>query len=215
MPHWGLYAITDSRLTPPPDLEAAVAGALRGGAALVQYRDKSADTRLRQRQAAALVRLCHAHGVPLIVNDDPRLALEVGADGVHLGQEDKSVAEATALLGPGAIIGVSCYGQVERARRAVAEGADYVAFGRFFPSATKPQAIQADPGLLAKARREFTLPLVAIGGITPENAPVLLRAGAGLLAVIEGVFGHPDPEAAATAYARLFSEHDDIPRNTP
>ena len=139
-----------------------------------------------------------------IVNDDITLAKQTKASGVHLGREDASVADAREQLGPQAIIGVSCYNELTRAETAQAQGADYIAFGRFFPSRTKPQAVQANPDLLREAKKKLHIPVVAIGGITPENGAALIAAGADALAVIEGVFGQPDIRAAAERYARLF-----------
>ena len=196
----GLYAITDG---PRADLSEAVAQALAGGARVLQYRDKGTDAARRHVEAAVLKQLCDAHAVPLIVNDDVALAVTVGAAGVHLGRDDDDVAAARAVLGPGAIIGVSCYDSLERARAAAAGGADYVAFGAFFPSPTKPQAVRAPLELL---RQSATLgvPRVAIGGITPDNAPSLVEAGADFLAVISAVFGAADVRAAAQRFARLY-----------
>ncbi|MFA7095023.1 MAG: thiamine phosphate synthase [Gammaproteobacteria bacterium] len=199
----GLYAITNEA----PDaceLSDRVARALRGGARAIQYRDKSGDAARRLQEAEALRALCRAYNVPLIVNDDVELARAVGADGVHLGKDDASIAEARTALGAGAIIGVSCYNSLERALQADAAGADYVAFGSFFPSSTKPAAVRASLELLGTARAQIRLPIVAIGGITPENGAQLVAAGADMLAVIQGVFGAPDPEAAARRYAALF-----------
>lgn len=199
-PSHGLYAITDG---PRTDLSATVAQALAGGARVLQYRDKTADAARRHAEAAALKQLCDTHAVPLIVNDDVALAVAVGAAGVHLGRDDDDVAAARAALGAGAIIGVSCYDSLERARAAAAAGADYVAFGAFFPSPTKPQAVRASLDLL---RQSATLgvPRVAIGGITPDNAPSLVEAGADFLAVISAVFAAPDVCAAAQRFARLY-----------
>ena len=199
-PSHGLYAITDG---PRIDLLEVVAQALAGGARVLQYRDKTADAARRHAEAAALKQLCDTHAVPLIVNDDVALAVAVGAAGVHLGRDDDDVAAARAALGAGAIIGVSCYDSLERARAAAAAGADYVAFGAFFPSPTKPQAVRASLDLL---RQSATLgvPRVAIGGITPDNAPSLVEAGADFLAVISAVFAAPDVCAAAQRFARLY-----------
>ena len=202
----GLYAITDSRLIPADRLVDAVSHAIAGGAVLVQYRDKESAPQLRRAQAIALQTLCEAHDVPLIINDDVELALDCGAAGVHLGRDDADLDAARARLGAGAIIGVSCYADLERAREAAAAGADYLAFGRFFPSETKPEAMPANPELLRVARRELDLPLCAIGGITPANAPQLLEAGADLLAVIHGLFGQPDVRAAASRFQSLFKK---------
>ena len=203
----GLYAITDAQLIPPGELIMRVAAAIRGGAAVIQYRDKTSRQDERQRQAAALALLCHEHGIPLIINDDVELAESAGAHGVHLGQSDSSVRSARQSLGASAIIGVSCYNRLERAVEAVDEGADYVAFGRFFPSQSKPGAVSAEPELLQRARQCLTVPIVAIGGITPENGQSLITAGAQLLAVIHGVFGQADTEAAARRYTELFTKH--------
>ena len=200
----GLYAITDSHLIPPDKLTNQVAAAIRGGAAIIQYRDKSSSPAQRQQQAAALVSLCHDHGIPLIINDDVELAVVVGAHGVHLGKADSTVRSARKQLGSDAIIGVSCYNEFERAVEAASEGADYVAFGRFFPSQSKPDTVTADPELLRQARQRLGIPVVAIGGITSENGQPLITAGAQLLAAIHGVFGQADVQAAARRYAELF-----------
>lgn len=200
----GLYAITDTDLLPDDRLVEGVRAALRGGARAVQFRDKRPDTAGRLHLARQLNALCRAHDALFLVNDDIELAAAAGAHGVHLGRDDPAIAAARERLGPGAIIGVSCYNELERARRARDGGADYVAFGRFFPSRTKPGAVQAEPALLTAARRELGLPLVAIGGITPENGGSLLAAGADMLAVIHGLFGAEDIEAAARRYAALF-----------
>jgi thiamine-phosphate pyrophosphorylase len=176
-----------------------VDAAIRGGAGMVQYRVKRALEPIRE--VTGLLELCRRAGVPLIVNDDVELAAAVGADGVHLGRDDVSLRQARQRLGTKAIIGVSCYNDVQRAALAVAESADYVAFGRFFPSRTKPNAPCADPATLTAAKATLAVPIVAIGGITVDNAAPLLKAGADWLAVIEGVFGGGDPERAARAFS--------------
>jgi len=204
----GLYAITDDQLTPPDQLLPAVAAALRGGAVLVQYRSKTATTTERLRQATELAQLCHQAGVPLLINDDPPLARRVQASGVHLGQDDCSLAEARAVLGEDAIIGITCHHQLDLARTAKANGADYLAFGRFYNSNTKPGAPPADASVLTQASA-FELPVTAIGGITTDNAEPLIRAGADLLAVVGGLFGGtPEQiENRAKAFAHLFATH--------
>lgn len=202
LPTRGLYAITDG---PRPDLLPAVEAVLSGGAAVVQYRDKTADADRRHAEAAALLALCRRFGVPLIVNDDVELAASIGADGVHVGEHDGDIAAARRQLGADAIIGVSCYDSLDRARQLAAAGADYLAFGAFFPSPTKPQARRARPDLLRDAK-PLGLPLVAIGGITPDNAQPLIDAGADFVAVISGVFAATDPSAAARRYANLFTK---------
>lgn len=199
----GLYALTPEC----PDTGALltlVAGALEGGASLVQYRAKRIDPIAAAEQAGAMAGLCRRHGVPLIVNDDLALAVAVGADGVHLGRDDASVADARRVLPPGAIVGVSCYDHLDRARRLRAEGADYVAFGSFFTSTVKPLAVRPLPGLLTLARRTLDCPVVAIGGITVANAPALIAAGADALAVITDLFSAPDVRARAVEFRQLF-----------
>ena len=196
----GLYAITDG---PRDDLLAACEAALDGGATLLQYRDKTRDAERRLVEARALAALCARHAVPLIVNDDVELANAIGAAGVHLGEDDVDIASARARLGANAIVGVSCYDSLERARALAAAGADYLAFGAFFPSPTKPNARKATLALLRDAKA-FGLPLVAIGGITAQNGAAIVEAGADYLAVISGVFGARDIRAAARSLAALF-----------
>jgi thiamine-phosphate pyrophosphorylase len=185
-----------------------VARAMEGGARLVQYRDKSPEPDMRRRRAGALLDLCRSAGVPLIVNDDLELALALGADGVHLGREDGDAAAARARLGPGAILGVSCYDRLELAIAAERAGASYAAFGSFFPSKVKPGAVRPEPDLLTRARERMKIPLVAIGGITTQNAASLIAAGADMLAVVTGLFQAPDIAAAARDYAQLFAAGD-------
>lgn len=205
LPSAGLYAITsDALCRDEPRLLAAVDAALRAGLALLQYRDKSSSPADRARLAGLLLQRCRAAGVPLIINDSIDLAASVGADGVHLGQGDGSPEQARARLGSQAIVGVTCSGLLPLALAAESAGASYVAFGAFFPSTTKPEAKPVTIDLLRQARLALRLPICAIGGITPERAPLLLDAGADYLAVVEGVFGAADPELAARAYGQVF-----------
>ncbi len=201
----GLYAIADTRYLDDARLVEAVTQAIGGGARVIQYRDKKHAAAERARHASELATLCRQLGALFIVNDDVTLAKESRADGVHLGREDVPLAEARKQLGAQAIIGVSCYNEPALAQAAEKQGADYVAFGRFFPSRTKPQAVQATLDLLREAKKKLRVPVVAIGGITPENGASLITAGADALAVIEGVFGQADVRAAAQRYARLFT----------
>jgi thiamine-phosphate pyrophosphorylase len=201
----GLYVITDHALAGGRPLPELAAEAVAGGARVVQYRDKTADPVRRLAEARALAAACRSAGALLIVNDDVELACAVQADGVHLGRDDAGIAVARARLGPDRLIGVSCYDRFDLALAARRAGADYVAFGSFFPSPTKPAAVRADVGLLERGRRELGLPLVAIGGITPENGAALVAAGADMLAVIHAVFGAADVRAAAAAFAPLFA----------
>jgi thiamine-phosphate pyrophosphorylase len=201
----GLYAITSATLCREPRrLTAAVEAALAGGAKVIQYRDKESDALQRRASAKALLALCREHHALFIVNDDVELALAIGADGVHLGATDLPLREARRRLGGLAILGTSCANVLARAVEAQGEGASYVAFGRFFPSQTKPHAPQAEVALVKQAREKLHIPICAIGGITPANGRALVEAGAGMLAAVEGVFGAPDVAAAARAYARLF-----------
>lgn len=198
----GLYLVTPDEVD-TARLLARVAPLLGEGIALLQYRNKTAGDTLRWEQAVALQPLCEATGVPLVVNDDVGLAEGIGAAGVHLGEDDGDIAAARALLGADAIIGASCYDDIERARRAVAAGASYVAFGAFFPTATKATTRRATTQLLRDAK-PLGVPLAAIGGITPENAQPIIDAGADLVAVVGGVFDAPDPVAAVGAYLSCF-----------
>jgi thiamine-phosphate pyrophosphorylase len=203
----GLYAVTPEN----PDtraLGASVEACIAGGAAAIQYRAKSASAPLALEQARALGAICRAHGVPLIVNDSIELALQAGADGVHLGRDDPDVRLARRRF-PHGIVGVSCYAQPELASAAAAAGADYVAIGSLFPSPTKPSAAHAPLELLAAAKRASGLPVVAIGGITLSNAPLAVAAGADMLAVISAVFGARDVRSAARSFASLFETSPD------
>ncbi|WP_157204869.1 thiamine phosphate synthase [Methylomonas methanica] len=202
MPRRGLYAITQPENKTNAQVVKDVEAALRGGARLIQYRDKNPVD--AKQLAGQLFTICRTYEVPLLINDSIELALAVGADGVHLGRDDGEIAEARRLLGPNAIIGVSCYNDVEKARTMSQAGADYVAFGRFFPSGSKPLAAPAEIVSLQRARQSIDVPIVAIGGILPENGGQLLAAGADLLAVIGGIFDY-EPESAARAYQALFN----------
>jgi thiamine-phosphate pyrophosphorylase len=186
---------------PGERLLRGVEAALVGGCQWVQYRDKSTDQERRLREAGELLALCRRYRARLLINDDPELARLTGADGVHLGQEDCSPEEARALLGNDAIIGVTCHDSLQLAQQAVAAGANYVAFGRFFPSSTKPDAPPAPLLLLSQARRVLgNIPVVAIGGITPDNAPRVLAAGATTLAVSHSLFSAVDIRATAQRF---------------
>jgi thiamine-phosphate pyrophosphorylase len=200
----GLYLLTPDE----PDtarLLARVLPVLSADIALLQYRNKHADPQTRRQQALALLPHCRRLDVPLIVNDDWRLAAEIGADGAHLGESDGDVREARECLGNTAIVGASCYDRLDRADAAAATGASYLAFGAMFVSGNKPQARIAPLDLLRQAQR-FGLPRVAIGGITPDNARSVIAAGADLLAVIGGVFDAPDPMLAVRHYLDCFQE---------
>lgn len=203
----GLYVITDHALSRQRHLPLVtmVEAAVRGGARIVQYRNKTLPAAERQHEALALAELCRARAVTFLINDDVQLALDVNADGVHLGQRDAAISHARSLLGVQRIIGVTCHDRISLALAAQAAGADYVAFGRFFPSLTKPEAPPASLAILQQARAQLHIPIAVIGGITPDNAPALLEQGADMLAVIHGVFGADDIAAAADEYARLFT----------
>ncbi len=199
----GLYAVTPDE----PDTLRLLARAeqvLAGRPALLQYRNKTADAALRRAQARALQALCQAAGVPFVVNDDLALALEIGADGAHLGRDDGPPAAARAALGAQRILGLTCYADWSRATEGAAVGADYIAFGAMFPSVTKPNAPPAPFAMITRAKRELGLPVAAIGGITLANAPQVLAAGADLLAVVSDVFAAADPAARVAAYRALF-----------
>jgi thiamine-phosphate pyrophosphorylase len=200
----GLYAVTpdedDARI-----LAQKVRSALAGGARIVQYRSKSAHAALRLAQATSLLEICRAAGIPLIVNDDIDLALAIDADGLHMGRSDGDVVAARVRLGKDRLLGASCYDQLELGLAAFNQGADYVAFGSAFPSSTKPGAVRAPLRLYREAKARLKSPVVAIGGITPENAALLIEQGVDSVAVIGALFDAPDVEAAARRFSKLFS----------
>jgi len=201
-PTRGLYAITQTGYKSTDDIFNDVVAAIQGGATVIQYRDKNpVDAAFIAHE---LVKICHQHNIPLIINDDVDLAMLTKADGVHLGKDDGEITSARRRLGDAAIIGVSCYNSIELALAAQSLGATYIAFGRFFPSSSKPLAAPADVETLRQVKAAIHLPIVAIGGILPENGGQLLAAGADLLAVIGGVFDN-DPEQSALAYKHLFN----------
>lgn len=201
----GLYAVTPDE----PDTETLlrkVTQALRGGAKIVQYRNKPAGPALRREQGRALAALCRESGACFIINDDFALALEVDADGAHLGAEDGDLAVARKQLGAGRLLGASCYDRLEFAEAAVAAKADYLAFGAVFQSATKPDTVHAPLSLFAAARSRYSLPLVAIGGITMQNAPLVFAAGADAVAVVSALFDAPDIAASAAGFNRIYQQ---------
>ncbi|WP_299257675.1 thiamine phosphate synthase [uncultured Kushneria sp.] len=206
MTQWtqGLYALTDAQLMlDDATLIDRCEAALSAGIALLQYRDKSGDEGQRERQARALKALCDHYDTPLIINDDAALAWRLGV-GVHLGRSDGSIARARQALGPDAIIGATCQGSLEFAEQAASEGASYLAFGRFYPSRTKPDAPPADLSVLAQAAR-FELPRAAIGGIDGDNIEATIGAGADLIALVHGIFGHDDPGAVVRRLNQAFN----------
>jgi thiamine-phosphate pyrophosphorylase len=200
----GLYAITNAKLTPDSRLIAQVEAALRGGARVIQYRDKSNNRAKRIQQATALTELCLRYQRPLLINDDPQLALDCGAAGVHLGQGDSGLNQARALLGSQAIIGITCHDSLALAQQAQQQGADYVAFGAFFASTSKPDAQPAPLALLQQAHAQLDIPVVAIGGINVDNAAQLIAQGADMIAVIADLFAAPDIEHQAQRLTALF-----------
>ena len=203
----GLYAITPDGVDAKA-LVQMVSAALKGGARLIQYRQKSVEARDQAVQARELNELCLASGASLIINDNVELARQINAAGVHLGRDDMSVTEARRQLGTNKIIGVSCYNQMALAEAAIASGADYIAFGAFFPSQIKPDAVRAELALIIEAKKKFAIPIVAIGGISLQNAPQLIAAGADAVAVISDLFNAPNITAQASAFQQLFSEKD-------
>ena len=201
----GVYAITDPVLC-SDDLINNVRAAIEGGIRILQYRNKQASHDVQHEEATRLLALCRQHNVLFIINDDVELAADIDADGVHLGQKDRALIEAREHLGKNKIIGISCNNRFDYALAAQQEGADYSAFGRFFSSMTKPQAPQAKVDLLQRAKNELHVPVVAIGGITPDNGRQLIEAGADMLAVIHGIFGQADVRLAAQRYTELFQD---------
>ncbi len=205
IPLRGLYAITpDDHLL--PRLSALVSSALAGGVRFVQYRNKFAPAPLKRAQAAEMLRICRAADARLIVNDDLWLAMEIGADGVHLGRDDGDIRMARQALGPKRILGVSCYGDFDRAKAAADAGADYIGIGSVFASTVKPEATRASMDLLTRAKRELGIPVAAIGGITIQNVGQVIDAGADMVAVITDLFNTMNIQERAAAYQKLFKE---------
>lgn len=200
----GLYAITPEQVTDSARLLELVRRCLAGGARTIQYRAKGSDKARLWSEAQAIATLCGQYEATFIINDRLDLAREIGADGVHLGKDDLSCAEARQQAGADLVIGVSCYDSLPRARQAVADGASYVAFGSAFPSPTKPDAVRADLSLYRQAAAELRIPVVAIGGITPDNAADLIAAGCHAVAVISALFDATDITPTAAAFSALF-----------
>ena len=200
----GLYAITDEHLIPETGFAAIIEQALRGGSTIIQYRDKSNDPGKRQQQATILRELCSRYSALLVINDDIELAKAVGADGVHLGEDDAAIDQARSVLGDQAVIGISCYNQLERAVEAQTAGADYVAFGAMFNSPTKPQARSASYDLIHQAKARLDIPVCAIGGIDGHNAAGVIVSGADMVALISGLFAADDITQTARHIAGLF-----------
>jgi thiamine-phosphate pyrophosphorylase len=205
MPPKGLYAITDCINLNTEQLIYKTELILQAGVAMLQYRSKHDDYSVRESQAHELKSLGDKFNVPFIINDDIELALAVHADGIHLGQEDIDCGEARALFDQQIIIGISCYNDLNRAVKAENMGASYIAFGAFFPTLTKHNTVKAEPELIRNAKQRLELPVVAIGGITPENGGALIDAGADFLAVVSGIYGADDPEHAVRSYLKLFN----------
>ncbi|MFK5985171.1 MAG: thiamine phosphate synthase [Pseudomonadota bacterium] len=201
----GLYAITDPLLIADDSLYDMVSKAIDGGISVLQYRNKTASFDMQQQQAEMLNRLCQQNQVIFIINDQIKLAKNVSADGVHLGKTDQNIQLAREQLGQQAIIGLSCYNQIETALEAQQQGVDYVAFGRFFPSKTKPQAVQADPLLLIQAKQQLTIPMVAIGGINLSNIKHLAERGVDSVAIVNGIFAQHDILGATRQLVQQFN----------
>jgi len=200
----GLYLVTPDWDDTEKLLAVSDAG-LKGGAALLQYRHKTASSALRREQAAALLALCRRHGKPFIINDYPELCVELDADGIHVGGTDATVAEVRKQVGPQRIVGSSCYGSLELAQAAQAAGASYVAFGGFYPSRIKRYEVSTPVDIVTRARETVALPSVVIGGMTRGNVAPLIAAGADMVALISSVYFADDPEGAARELAGLFA----------
>ena len=200
----GLYLLSDERYIDRSLFLTTVERCLKAGVSAFQFRTKSHSPEERKRYAMWLKEICGRYHAPLIINDYATLAADIGADGVHLGDEDMDISMARRILGDKAIIGVSCSGDLELARRSQAAGANYVAFGACFKSSTKPKAAVISLSVLIEAKQSLTIPVVAVGGITPKNADAILRTGVDAIAVISGVFGQHDPAKAVKSYLEVF-----------
>lgn len=203
----GLYAITPD-LENTNDLLNKVQQALEGRVQLIQYRNKLANEILRRKQAKLLLQLCREYGIPLIINDHLDLAIEIDADGLHVGQDDISVTQARNQFGQDKIIGASCYNNLDLAVQAEKEGADYVAFGAFFSSLTKPNTISVTMDLVDQAKKRISLPIVAIGGIKLANARTVIQGGCAAVAVCNDLFHTENIKATAIQYSQLFAENN-------
>ena len=200
----GLYAITDEQLIPEGNFSLAIESALQGGARIIQYRDKSGNQEKRQQQASIVKTLCKQYQAICIINDDIELARTVNADGVHLGKHDTLISQARQALGKHAIIGISCYNDIDLAIAAEKNSADYVAFGAMFSSSTKPQAANAKMSLIAEAKQKLSIPVCAIGGITEKNIQQLIQHDVDMTAVINGLFSADDIREMALSLSRHF-----------
>ena len=203
----GVYAITDCDNLSTHELLSVTEEILRAGVAALQYREKSGDLKKRNREARELQRLCREHDSLFIVNDDVQLAKSTGSDGVHLGSDDCDCKTARKELGPDAIIGVSCYNSLKAAQDAAAGGADYVAFGSFYPTTSKQNAAIAEPGIIKQAKQKISLPIAAIGGITPANCGTLIEHGADMLAAISSIYRADDPYSTVKEFNQYFFRH--------
>jgi thiamine-phosphate pyrophosphorylase len=197
-----LYAITPD-IADTDLLLAKVEAALQGGINMLQYRNKTANHKLQTQQARAILPLCRQYKVPLIINDSVKLCLTLDADGVHLGADDGNLAEVRARIGKDKILGASCYNRFDLALSAEKQGASYVAFGACFASSTKPNAPVAGLDVFTRAKTELSIPTVAIGGITLQNAAQVLQAGANSIAVIQAIFNAEDIKLAASQFKAL------------
>ncbi|WP_417596351.1 thiamine phosphate synthase [Oceanospirillum sp.] len=195
-----VYAITDSILMPGEQLFIKAEAALKAGIGCLQYREKTATAEDKEARAIRLLNLCQQYDTPLIINDDLELALKIDANGVHLGQSDGSLTDARRKLGEDKILGATCHASLKLAQQAQDAGADYLAFGRFFPSATKPDAPAAPLALIAQAKARFQRPIVVIGGIDPDNSGQVFDQGADMIAVVNSLFGTHDPSEALNRF---------------
>jgi len=203
--HRGIYLITEHERLAFAEV-FAITQSVIGSISALQYRNKSTDNKLKRVQASKLLKLCNDHQVPFIINDNIDLAIELGADGVHLGREDPDCIEAKRRLGQQKLIGVSCYNEIQRADQAVADGASYIAFGALFPTSTKANTVQASTDLIQQAKQRYTVPVVAIGGITTANCDAAINAGADLLAVVSSVYLADDPVAVIHQFNQLMTK---------
>ena len=201
----GLYAITDQQLITEENFRASIEATLQGGTRIIQYRDKSDKQNKRLQQASLLRALCHQYHAICIINDDIELARAVNAHGVHLGKDDLSLMMARQMLGENAIIGVSCYNDLDRAMAAENNKADYVAFGAIFSSTTKPEANVAGLDIITKAKQQLSIPVCTIGGITQKNIQLVIQQGADMAAVISGIFSADDIKQATKILSQSFN----------
>lgn len=207
MPGKGLYVITEHEQLGFTEVLSRTELILQSGIVALQYRNKFADTRQKLFEARQLQSLCKRYATLFVINDDVELAIELQSDGIHIGREDPGCMTTRSRVGKNMLVGVSCYNDLNLAEAACSCGADYIAFGAMFPTSSKANTSKASPDIIKTAKQRYNLPVVAIGGITPENCRPVLKAGADMLAVISSVYLATDPPSVVNHFNQLINEN--------